>query len=74
MSLRPTDMWLPYRETLITESKKREAVLECASLFLHAHSSNTDVIAGSSSISLRGNLVIIPTPGHNGLLKQHWTE
>lgn len=51
-----------------------KAELECASLFLHAHSSNTDVIAGSSSISLRGNLVIIPTPGDNGLLKQHWTE
>lgn len=43
-------------------------------LCLHAYSSNTDVIAGSSSISLGGNPEIIPTPGHNGLLKQNWAE
>lgn len=45
-------------------------VCVCVSVY----SSNTDVIAGSSPISLEGNSVIIPTPGHNGLLKQQWTE
>lgn len=45
-------------------------VFVCVSVY----SSNTDVIAGSGPISLEGNSVIIPTPGHNGLLKQHWTE
>lgn len=45
-------------------------VCVCVSVY----SSNTDVIAGSSPISLEGNSVIIPTPGHNGLLMQQWTE
>lgn len=44
------------------------------SLFVSVYSSNTDVIAGSSPISLEGNSVIIPTPGNNGLFKQQWTE
>ncbi len=44
------------------------------SVCVSVYSSNTDVIAGSSPISLEGNSVIIPTPGHNGLLKQQWTE
>lgn len=38
------------------------------------YSSNADVIAGSSPISLEGNSVIFLTPGHSGLLKQQWTE
>lgn len=45
-----------------------------ACVCVSVYSSNTDVIAGSSPISLEGNSVIIPTPGHNGLLKQQWTE
>lgn len=45
-------------------------VCVCVSMY----SGNTDVIAGSIPISLEGNSVIIPTPGHNGLLKQQWTE
>lgn len=57
------------RSLLITESKEGP---RCESAFVY--SSNTDVIAGSSRISLEGNSVIIPTPGHNGLLKQQWTE
>lgn len=45
-----------------------------ASVCVSVCSGNADVIAGSSSISLKGNAVIIPTPGHNGLLKQQRTE
>lgn len=48
----------------------RVRVCVCVSMY----SGNTDVIAGSIPISLEGNSVIIPTPGHNGLLKQQWAE
>lgn len=48
------------------------SVRVCVSVYVY--SSNTDIIAGSSPISLEGNSVIILTPGHNGLLKQQWTE
>lgn len=62
-------------EILITESKRGGRRLSArASVCVSVYSSNTDVIAGSSPISLEGNSVIIPTPGHNGLLKQQWTE
>lgn len=72
MSLEP--VWLSFSEILITESKKGACVCVHNSVCVSVYSSNTDVIAGSSPISLEGNSVIIPTPGHNGLLKQQWTE
>lgn len=63
-----------FLEILITESKEAACVCMLKSVFVSVYSTNTDVIAGSSPISLEGNSVIIPTPGNNGLFKQQWTE
>lgn len=58
-----------------TNNRSRaEKVCVCQSVCESVYSSDTDVIAGSSPISLEGNSIIIPTPGHNGLFKQRWTE
>lgn len=53
---------------------RRLCLSMCVCVCVSVYSSNTDVISGSSPISLEGNSVIIPTPGHNGLLEQQWTE
>lgn len=74
MSLKPQVSVAFFLEILITESKAGARVCALESVFAFMYSSNTDVIAGSSPISLEGNAVIIPTPGNNGLFKQQWTE
>lgn len=54
----------------LRDANNRMKECVCVSVY----SNNADVIIGSSPISLEGNSVIIPTPGHHGLLKQQWME